>query len=313
MKNLNLKKRTVILTAIGLSVVVLAAVAFAGATPNAGYQAFKEMMKSSAIEDGKPEQGDVSLSIIDNGNLILDVNGKFQVNAETKQVSGNMVLTTDQLKKEISIYGEKDNFYVVDTAKNQVYVGKSHSDMRHSKYDRDARGDWGKAGEAFLDQMMGDLANRFSLVDDKDGSKDIVFSAKAEELPAWLSLMIAADHDSSDMHHRGHYNGDMDKALMAKYPLFNELSSLENILPIIVDEKQLDRIKLTFDRNLEGQPVGILFNIDVQGKDAEGKMHQLQVNGSFVIGEKNENMTIQPLDITGMEVFELPNPEDSRR
>jgi hypothetical protein len=298
-----MKNRKVMIIAIVASLSLLALVAFAGSPENMGYELFKDVMKSSAQHDVESAHVTAIVEITDNGKTVGRVEGSFDGNQNSKEVSGDVTILTDTLDKALTIYGNQDQFYILDNKNNEVYVGKHEDEVykedgEHRGYDRDAN-----KSEAVLDFIVGDLAREFELVKAEDGTTDIQFELTKGEMPAILNLIVSQKSDDRYMIH-DEDNWD-DVINVADYPLLKELEAANIDVTDLVEDVEVTHFAVIIDLDVLNQINGLSFNVEVTGLDASGEFHTITINADLAFTEI-DSAQIKKIDTEGKTIYQLP-------
>ncbi|MCK8059127.1 MULTISPECIES: hypothetical protein [unclassified Fusibacter] len=298
-----MKRKTMMITTALAAVLVLALVAYAGTPANAGYEAFKELMKTHS--ENEMNQGTVSgnLTIVDNGETLVSITGSAIGDHDSETMQADIQLVTGELNKQLSVYGMDNLIYIYDVENNDIYVGQddhTRESRREKKFDKDD-GDFSENGEALLDYFVGDMANDFTLVKDSDGSMDISFELTKSEMPAIINLMASAKSDDQFENHES-FESDVD---LSAYPLWNELKNAHIEKTELVDQVEVEYINITFDRDTQNELVGIAFEVTVSGLDENQKAHVMTVSGAVAFDSASD-VIITPITLEGKNVYELP-------
>lgn len=311
-------RKTKVLVALGISVLLLATVAFAGTSATPGYDAFKEMLRTADRDEARVkhfESGSFSFNvdIVDNKQAIIALQGTGQASKEDKEMSAEIILKASSLEKKLKVYGNSEQFIVLDVADQAAYVGKP-SDTPHGQADKEAwaeehgrfshhQRDFDSKSEAVLDFFVGDMKKDFEVITAADGSSDIVLDLEASEIPAIVNLMASMGNDS---HHGDspYHREDHSAAYLKGLPLFDALKALETELPMLEKDIAVHALRLVFDRNTENELIVLSTALQVSGVDAAGKFHNLSIEATFkrVPGQGAE---ILPISLDGKRVYEI--------
>ena len=288
-----MKKRTLTIVAVLAAISMLSFAVFAGNDTYAGYERFKDLLRNDKeFESG---QGQGTLTVIDNGEEILSLTGNFVGDKESKEGFGSLNIQAGDIDKSLEMYGQDEKMYIVDG--DDVYIASHDESLEerddHHKYDqREFDGkEFDAKSEAIMDILMADFKDDFSL----DGN-NVVFELNKEEIPALVNLMTSSDPSDRERYR----DEEMSEEMMA-YPLFEELSSLENLLPELT-ETEIEYIK--FVLVVEDDSVnGFEMNVIVKGLDQAGDSHQVEVQGAF--SKSNETIEMKTFELTDQTVYEI--------
>jgi len=309
-----MKKTTIMIVTLVTAISVLAFVAFAGLSENSGYEEFKKVLKNH--QQIEAENGTVTgnIEIIDNGATVLkiesDLNADFN-ETEDQAMSGDFRIITETLEKELSIYGLKDVMYIHDVANNDVYVGDITDDghMREGRehnFKKDE--EFSKQSEGIMDYFVGDLAKEFNMVKDQDGTMDIEFELTKDEMPAILNLLTTAMSEE----HQGDEDTDLDTGFEADceaYPILKEFYDAQFEMTELVDEVEIEYLKIVLDLDSNKEIVGASFVVNVSGLDENAETHMITVKAEFNISNIN-NAQIGTIDLEGKNIIQLPEDHE---
>ncbi len=284
-----MKKRTLTIVAVLAAISMLSFVVFAGNDTYEGYERFKDLLRNEQNTEDYG-QGSGSVIIIDNGEKVLTVSGEFAGNHETEEGYGNILIQSDEVDKSLEFYGQDQTMYVVDG--NNVYTGTHEEENEYSnRRDFENKDEFDAKSEAVLDFLMGDFKDDFSV----DG-ENIVFELTKEEMPALLNLMT-----SDDSGHRDEMKHEMTTEELAGYPLFEELKSLETVLPELTDtEIEYIKVVLVVENNTV---TGVQTNVIVKGLDENNDSHVVEVQAEF--NKTDAPLEIKTFELTDETVYEI--------
>jgi hypothetical protein len=219
MKN---KKAWIIGTAMGLSAVMLGTVAFAGTSATSGYDALKEMMRTHNAVEVKNATVDLSVSVTEKGQSLVNVDGLVKMDSEAQRMSGVVTVKSADVDRTITTYqtgttgylnvSGSDTWYQTDKTDVEAMNGRMaargmHGDTRfEGRFDErfdgrfdgrtmDADPNAEKFAETFLDTIMGDLKNAVVLT---ENGAERTFSLKMDQsnMPELMkaALALGASH-----------------------------------------------------------------------------------------------------------------------
>ena len=297
MKN---KKAWIIGTAMGLSTVMLATVAFAGTGATSGYDALKALMRTHGTVEEKNATVDLAVSVSENGMAFVNVDAVMKMDAESQQMSGVVSVAGSGVDRTMTVYhtgdtaylnvSGSDTWYRTDKAEASGMGGRMDSkygtreDMRHEmrtgmQADMAMDPDAAKLGEAFLDAVMGDLRNAVVLT---ETGTDKTFSLKIDQsnMPELMktALAIGANHRQDDMASEDAFP---DKALadlgnpVAEAQLKALLPEMEKLHDAIAltDNVTVETIDISLTVDTDNQPVSGRTSVIVSGNAADGTVH----------------------------------------
>ncbi len=317
MKNKKVRVGIVALAAV----TVFTATAFASASTynNGGYEAFKEIIKSShQTKHLSSNSFNGTFQISDNGKVIAEMTGDIKENHESKEANGNVEIKLMGKEQDLAFFKNGETSYLVDETNDKYYQfinldqESFHKNKKINREDNVEKHPIGKTEEAFLDYLMGDLKSQFELTQNADGTKSITVDLNENEIPVPMNLLfgMAAENkghcrnsDSEDG-----MNSTQKELMMEKMPFIKEFSELEKDMPELKQDVKLTGLflKLNVDENNQIKS----FNVKAYatGKDANGTAHEVSILGSLSINDM-DSTTIETF-ITDGKNIEIIDAED---
>lgn len=296
MKNKKIKLGALVLAAVTL----FTATAFASASThsNGGYEALKEIMKSSQeTKHLSSTSFNGTFKMSDNGKVIAEMTGKVKENYEGKEVNGNVQIKLMDKEQDLSFYKSGEASYLVDQTNDKYYqlVNMTQDkDKKHKEINREKRMEdqqMGKAGEALMDYLMGDLKSQFELTQNADGTKSITVDLDENEIPVPMNLLVGIAAESNRHCSNIECDDGMDLAqkelMKEKMPFLKEFSELGKNMPKLEQDVKLTGlfVKLNVDENNQIKAFDV--KIATEGKDANGTSHEVSFLGSSSINDIN--------------------------
>ncbi len=299
--------------AITAAVSILTLTAFAAKPSYAGYEEFKNLIKNHS-EQNECISGTVNgdIQIVDNGKTVISLSGALNINHESKEMSGDFVLEADNLKKSLEVYGAEDLLYLVDVENNDVYVKEKEQENNNSREACKKNHEFSQKGEAIMDIIIGDMKKEFEVKNLSDGSKNISFELTKDEIPVALNLLVSAKgHENNDK--KGCFANIEEHGLnINEYPLFKELCEVKLEHTKLIDNKELDYVKISVNVDENKELKGFELAATVSGNDENGKLHEIQVKAQMEFLNKNA-ANIKTIDLEGKNIINLPDMENSMK
>ncbi len=284
-----MKKRTITIVAVLAAITMLSFAVFAGNDTYAGYERFKDLLRND--QDMEIDHGEGSVVVIDNGKVAVSVNAEFAEDQLSEGGYGIVTIESEEIDKTLEVYSQGEAVYLVDGS--DVYMGSQSDDEYnyHSDFESDfeVTEEFNAKSEAIMDILMDDFKHNFTLE-----GENIVFELTKEEMPALLNVLASSDKESYDRR-------DEMSVEMANYPLFEELSSLETVLPELT-ETEIEYLKVVLLVNRESV-TGVQANIIVKGLDENGEMHQVEVKSEF--SSSKDEFDVKSFELTDETVYEI--------
>lgn len=296
MNNKKLKLGVLVLAAV----TVFTATAFASTSTynNGGYEALKQVMKSSQeIAHPSSTSFNGTFQMLDNGKVIAEMTGDVKESLEGKEASGNVQIKLMGKEQDLSFFKSGEASYLVDKTNDKYYqmVNMTQdTDKRHKKIKReDAAGQhqMGKSGEALIDYLMGDLKSQFELSQNADGTRSITLDLNQNEIPVPINLLagIATEdnRDCSDTEYEDGMDLAQKELLMGKMPFLKQFSEMKKDMPKLTQDVKLTGIFLKLNVDQNDQIKSFDVKINTAGKDVNGIYHEESFLGSSAVNDIN--------------------------
>lgn len=317
MKNKKVRVGIVALAAV----TVFTATAFASASTynNGGYEAFKEIIKSSQeTKHLSSNSFNGTFQISDNGKVIAEMTGDIKENLESKEANGNAQIKLMGKEQDLAFFKSGETSYLVDETNDKYYQlinMNQDTEEKHKAINREeGMGEQhiGKTEEAFLDYLMGDLKSQFELTQNADGTKSITVDLNENEIPVPMNLLFGMAVENKDDCRNSDSENGMNSAkkelMMEKLPFIKEFSELEKDMPELKQDVKLTGLFLKFNVDENNQIKSFDVKACTTGKDANGTAHEVSILGSLSINDM-ESTTIETF-ITDGKNIEIIDAED---
>lgn len=297
MKN---KKAWIIGTAMGLSAVMLGTVAFAGTSATSGYDALKALMRTHNTVEAKNATVDLSVSVTEKGQSLVNVNGLVKMDSEAQRMSGVVTVKSADVDRTITTYQTGTTGYLnvsgidtwFQTDKTDVdgmsgMHGNARFEERFDGRTMDADPNAEKFAETFLDTIMGDLKNAVILT---ENGTERTFSLKIDQsnMPELMKAALALG--------ASHRPGDADTEPSLSEEEFAKIGNpvaeaqLKALLPEMMqlhdaidlaDNVNVESINMAFTVDADNQPVSGNTTLIVSGNAADGTARTYTVDISM--------------------------------
>jgi hypothetical protein len=306
-----------------LGVLVLAAVTVFTATAfaansnisNGGYDEFKQIMKNSQqVKQASNANLNGAFTITDNGKVIAEMKGDVKGNCEGEKANGNVQIKLMGKEQDLSFYKNGEDSYLVDKTNDKSYqLINMNKDKDHkvSKRHREVRAEkpqMGKASEALMDYLVGDLKSQFELTQNNDGTKSITLDLDQNEIPVPLNLLVVVAAENRDCSNAQYENG-MDTA---KLPFLKEFSDLGKDLPKLKQDVKLTGFILKLNVDEKDQIKSFDVKISTTGNDVNGTYHELTFSSSTSISDIN-NTSVDTFNPNGKTIETIDAKDFDRR
>ncbi len=298
MKNKKVKLGILVMAAVTLFTATAFAATSTSTYSNGGYEAFKEIMKSSQeTKHLSSTSFDGTFQMSDNGKVIAEMTGDVKENLEGKEASGNIKIKLMDKEQDLSFYKSGEASYLVDQTNAKYYQlinMTKDTDMKHKEINKEEGMEeqhMGKTGEALMDYLMGDLKAQFELTQNADGTKSITVDLNENEIPVPMNLLvgIAAENNSNCSNIECEDGMDLaqKRLMMEKMPFLKEFSELGKNMPKLKQDVKLTGILLKLNVDENNQIKSFDVKIDTTGKDENGTAHEVSFLGSSSINHIN--------------------------
>jgi hypothetical protein len=248
----------------------------------------------------------------DNGKVVAEVTGNFKGNKDGKEASGNVQVNLMGKEQVLSFFGSEDATYLVDETNARYYQFiNMDQDMpnKHEAFSKEngmKKHQMGKAGEALMDNFVGDLKSQFGLSQNADGTRSITLDLDQNEIPASINLLVGVAVENKD----SNFGSDNDKyctdtaqkeLLLQKMPFLKEFGELSKELPQLKQNVKLTSLylKLNVDENNQIKSFDIKMN--TTGEDANGAYHEIAFTGSAAVEGLNST-TVDTFNTDGKSI-----------
>ncbi len=296
MQNKKVKLGALVLAAVTL----FTATAFASASTynNGGYEALKEIMKSSQeTKHLSSTSFNGTFKMSDNGKVIAEMTGDVKENHDDKEANGNVRIKLMGKEQDLSFYKSGEASYLVDQTNDKYYqlVNMTQdTDKKHKEINRKESMEeqhMGKAGEALMDYLVGDLKSQFELTQNADGTKSITVDLDENEIPVPMNLLVGIAAENNSNCSKKEYEDGMDIAqkelMFKKMPFLEQYSELGKDMPKLKQDVKLTGLFLKLNVDENNQIKAFDVKIATTGKDANGTFHEVSFLGSSSINDTN--------------------------
>lgn len=316
MKNKKLKLGILVMAAV----TVFTATAFAAGTGNEGYETLKQIMKDSRVKETLTSASvDGTFSISDNGKIITELNGRVKADHEGKESSGNVQISLNGKKQELSFFHNDKEVYLTDETNTKYYklVNLEHDtygkNMEYNKEDYAGDRKMGAAEENLLDYLAGDLKSQIELSRNIDGSKTVTMDLNQNEIPMPLNLLTAVAVGNKEMDSGRNDRAEIDQVqkqlLIEKLPFLKDYLDIDNnLIPVLKENVKLSALVLKVNVDRDNQIKSFEARVSITGNDAGGVYHDITLQGSAAVSDINKT-SVDKFNMDGKNVESI-NAED---
>jgi hypothetical protein len=313
MKN---KKAWIIGTAMGLSTVMLATVAFAGTSATSGYDALKAAMRTQHAVEVRNATVDFDVSVSEGAQSLVNVNAAMKMDSEARQMSGVVTVKGAGVDRTITTYQTENTGYL-NVSGSETWFQTDRTEMNGSDARMNGRmgGTHGMRGdsrfegqyhmgagmpmmngmdpnaekfaETFLDTLMGDLKQAVVLT---ENGTEKTFSLKIDQsnMPELMKAALALGASSRMEERDAAPNLTEEKMARIGNPaaeaqmkaLLPEMTRLHDAIDL-TDNVTVDSIDMSVTVDADNQPVSGKTTVVVSGDAADGTAHTYTVDMAF--------------------------------
>ncbi|MDG0790497.1 hypothetical protein OMP38_06275 [Cohnella ginsengisoli] len=281
---------------IGSALLVTSAFADIGGE-GGGYEAYKTAVKTTAAASNATQH--YVLSVQDNGQELLNVNGTLKASKAARGVSGSAEIATGAASELLEFY-HQDGSTIFKSGSSDTYNVASEKDAadRAEGHDFDREDPAVRQGlEKLVDALVGHLKNNVNLSDGADGAQAVDMTLKGSQIPATFnvigSLVVKEALNAENAH--------QDSALKDTGVVGIDLSRLDAKLPRLTQDVNVDEVSLHAEIDGNHYIVHQIVELAVTGKDEAGVSHRLTVSADIDTSDVNAT-TPDTVDLTGKKI-----------
>lgn len=277
---MKVKKKTAMLISFALGSLIFATTAMADITSKSGYEQFKDSIKTTAEKCSSTFDSyttDISYVLKDNGNNLVSDNTIQKLNRANKSHE------TTSIRESLS-GGKFTQLFYFDpmTRINQnsgdptYYVTEFSEPQQDYSYKNPFKEERAADAEKIADAIIGSLKDQVILSNNADGSKDFKGSLNEVQIPTLINALVSFQLKQN-------FNGNNpDTPSLAKDIFVKEITGSAHVNP-------------------EGYLENILGTATIEGKDSQGKEHEITIEVLAKLSGINTTAVNKP-DLTGQKV-----------
>ncbi|WEK54618.1 MAG: hypothetical protein P0Y55_00635 [Candidatus Cohnella colombiensis] len=294
-----MKKKFMLMGAgLALGSALLVTSAFAGIGGAKGYEAYKAAIKQTATVSNATHQ--VTLSVRDNGNELLNVKSTMKRDEATQSFSGIAAITAGTTVQTIDFHNQEGKNILKNSNSDTYYViAESGHKEQMSKYKGWEDSAHNQVLENIVDTLVGNLKNYVVLGNTAGAHQTVTVSLRGSQIPS--AANVIGSLIVKEALNRDHSQEDMDWQKIGNNPLGLDVKQIAAHFPKLSQEVNIDEVALhaTIDENNYIMNQEIDFTIS--GKDASGQAHNVII--SIDIDMSDINSTIPDIiDLTGKNI-----------
>lgn len=270
---------------------LLVTTAFASAANLTGYDTYKTAIKNTY--GFQSVSADVSVTVKDNGQQILDLHSVDKVNRTNGTSSTTTTFNANGQQKSVNTFNEADKTVVKSSDSNvydvYTFTGKKAG---HSEKAKDPAREQQQINgmEKVADALTGSIQEYVTLNNEANGVKDVTLHLSNNQVPPLVNAVLSLVSNTSQ-YENNRPNKAQDENLAS-------LTNLKDQLPKLVDQIKVTDInaqaKVGTDQRIQNQSL----DFTITGIDANGKAHTLTIhlNGQFT---NYNHTTPDTIDLNG--------------
>lgn len=281
---------------IGSALLVTSAFADIGGA-GGGYEAYKTAVKTTAAASNATQH--FVLSVKDNGQELLNVNGTLKESKTERGVSGNAEIATGAASEQLEFY-HQDGATIFKSGSSDTYNVATETD----EADRAEGHDWGPEDpavgqglEKLVDALVGNLKNNVNLSGGTGGAQAVDMTLKGSQIPAAFNVigsLVVKEALNAENAHR-------ESAMKDTGVVGIDLSRLDAKLPRLTQDVNIDEVSLHAEIDANHFIVHQIVELVVTGKDEAGASHRLTVGADIDTWDVNAT-TPDTVDLAGKKI-----------
>ncbi|MBB3110157.1 VIT1/CCC1 family predicted Fe2+/Mn2+ transporter [Paenibacillus phyllosphaerae] len=289
-----MKKKIMMGTGIGIGAIMLLASGLSASAGGSGYEVYKAAWKQTHTVTSMA--GEASLQLSDNGTSLLNASTSFKGDIANHAASASVQFTAGQASKSLNVY-HHDGQTVLKHSDQEVYQVIEHEGNEEEMAEHGAmhNGNHAELVENVFDTLVGQLRHQVTLAEDENGGQLVSLHLNSAQISAPVqaisSLLITAAAGEEEWK-----------------PEAGPAEGMDIELPDLVEEVRITAINLDAVIDEENYISNQRAAIEVTGKDAQGKTHELVLDLELDLTDR-EHVAPDTVDLTGKKV-ELVNPEE---
>jgi len=288
------KKPIMIVLSLVLGITMLSTAAFASISSSSGYEVYKAAVKNLPQVSSMTTQATVSIS--DNGNVILNADGTVKMDSTTRTMSSLSTIQAGDKTQTNEVYCQNDQT-ITKNGDSDVYnvmamkTGKAPLDQNLDK--KTAHEAVAKDVENIVDLLASNFDSNISLDNNTDGTKVVSLSLADSQITplenAVASLIVKNVAREAE---RGPKVGS---------PMGNMDSIIKTSMPQLVDAISLNSVEMVANIDAQGQITKQTASLKITGNDASGQTHELVITVDMNLSGMNST-TPDTVDLTGKQI-----------
>jgi hypothetical protein len=264
------KKPIMIVLSLVIGVTMLSATAFASISSSSGYEVYKAALKNLPQADSLTTQASVSIS--DNGNVILSADGIVKMDRSNLTMSSTSTINAGSKIESNEVYHQKDQTIIKngDSDVYNVMTMKARQATLDKNMDRNpAHEAVAKDVENIIDLLASNFDSNISLDNQADGTKVVRLSLSDSQISplqnAIASLIVKNAAREAERGSKAGSIGNIDNILKTS-------------MPQLIDAISLKSVDVMANIDAQGQITKQTANLKITGQDASGQAHELVIN-----------------------------------
>jgi hypothetical protein len=288
-----MKNKGKILTAAGISGLLMAGGVLSASASTSGYDTFKTAVKKTYAVNSFTAH--VQGSLTDNGKVIYQVDSVNKEDVKTHATDSLTNVINNGIASQFSI-NSLNHQEVMENSKDNVYYVRQgnkngHENMNHKEGKPSAQVQQGI--ENIFDALTKNYQDKIQLTDLSNGNKELQLSLSKTEVPvvgqAVASFLITNANQHSDHFDKGK---------------FGQKAELKPTLPQLTSNVSVDSVELKGIVDAQQFLVGQEVTLNVSGDDAKGTHHNLVLHLTDTLNNINST-TVKAIDLKGKKVVKV--------
>ncbi|WP_026692604.1 hypothetical protein [Peribacillus kribbensis] len=291
-----------VLTAVGISGLLMAGGVLSASASASGYDLFKTSVKKTQKVNSFTAH--VQASLEDNGSTIYSVDSVSKENLKADNGSSNVLVVNDGKKSQMNFYNDEKQTVVKSSSDNKYYVKQDNENKWKDSKDNHKEEQFSagkqKDIEAIFDALTKNYQDSVTSKELSNGNTELKLDLSKNEIPAVGQAVMSfflknIDQQRSENAHEGFG------------PL--QYANLKPAIPQLTSNISVSRVVLKGEVNPHQYLTGQKADVYVSGKDPDGTEHNVVLH--IISNLDNLNKTnADTVDLKGKQVVKVQDRHD---
>ncbi|PEL13690.1 hypothetical protein [Bacillus sp. AFS017336] len=285
------KKNLMILSSLTIGGALLGGTVFANASQVSGYEAYKEaVIQTKQLTN---ETVTLHVAVKDNGTQLFNASTNIKQNQKENASSSTKTVTVGTKSVTIDSYNQGGKEITKSSSSNQYLVHENEFEKFKDHHDQ-LNPQIQKSVGVIIDSLVGNMKDNVTA--NQDGSKLTIAMDKNQVTPLVNAFASIALTKAGESHHEMDNNKEYNKDEQ-----FTDVENFKNLIPQLQSDITINSVKSNVDLNqnkiINHQDAVIVIN----GTDAKGKAHSIEINVNLDLSNINKT-TPDNINLSGKKV-----------